>query len=632
MTVMNKIEQLLQPFLPQEKGQTFFHAVANIEESQRGKETRMVYGDNSHRDVYSLGVLIDTEHDNHQVLYKHSHKMENGFIYNTILGRPLKELSQPEIDGIYNNLLDKVESKKVFPAVIKEDYDEEIGDEEHNYFSVSFNKPYDEEQESVADRHECETINPDKSEYIFMDFDDAIGFAADNARILEKRGNIRREISEDERPYFYVTFETDNKQLNDIARKHNGEVDFSKLGTPLAMAGFLTVKNARAYRNEAKEILSLESNTVNNPLVKILSGDITQKEVQKAMESNLVKHWVKVKNSNDETTMRGYDFFGLGSDFIHEFAKAQLGINNRYDPVNVFDNPWEAIEGYIEYAKERGLDSAIADKYDFHTGSGDPERIMEHPEEIYSEQELNEISKFLKPKGFEDFKAALRSLPEAKQIQDEEKRIKNYDNGEALTKAFILYDIAQRRLHTGHEGDERFFRKKRTWSRPDGSRGILTKNQKTPSGATEGYKWVIKSDVAKELLHLIATSPITEKIPLIDSKTSLSSEQVRIEIRTDIPENDIRLAERNAAQAIHDRIVTTSARYFSPEQESALKHYRALFTKNTPTKDLFMNLYASVINEADVKRCPKEWCESTKEELQEMADGIKRDHSLDLHR
>ena len=350
------------------------------------------------------------------------------------------------------------------------------------------------------------------------------------------------------------------------------------------------------------------------------------------MESNLVKHWVKVKNSNDETTMRGYDLFGPGSDFIHEFAKAQLGINNRYDPVNVFDNPWEAIEGYIDYAKEKGLDSAIADKYDFHTGSGDPERIMEHPEEIYSEQDLNEISKFLKPKGFEDFKAALRSLPEAKQIQAEEKRIKNYQNGDALTKAFVLYDIAQKRLHSKHKGDERFFRKQRTWSRPDGSRGILTENQKTPSGATEGYKWVIKSDVAKELMHMIATSPITEKIPLIESKKSQSFEQGRIEIRTDIPESDIRLAERNAAQAIHDRIVTTSARYFSPEQESALKHYRALFTKDTPTKDLFMNLYASVINEADVKRCPKEWCESTKEELQEMADGIKRDHSLDLHR
>lgn len=597
---MDRIEQLLKPYLPQEKGQTFFRAVANIEESQRGKETREAYGDTSHKNVYSLGVLMDTEHGNHQVLYNHSHKMENGYMYNTILGRPLNELSKKELDDLHKNLSEKVETNKVYPAVIRKDYDENIGDEDHSYFAVVFNKPFDEEQEEMADHNECETINPDKSEYIFMDYDDAIRFASDNARALEYRGNLRREIGDDERPYFYVTFESDDKRLDTIAQKHNGGVDYTSLGTPLAMAGFLTVRDARAYRNEAREILSLGSNTVNNPLSKVLSGDITHEEIEKAMESNLVKHWVKAKSSNDETTMKGYDLFGPGSNFIHEFAKAQLGIDNRYDPMNMFDNSWEAIEGYITYAKEKGLDSAIADKYDFHYGSGDPERIMEHPEDIYSEQELNEISKFLKPKGFEDFKAALRSLPEAKQIATEEERIKSYQNGDALTKAFVLYDIAQRRLHNEHEGDERFFRKQRTWSRPDGSRGILTKNQETPSGATEGYKWVIKSDVAKELMRLIATSPLTEKVPLLEQKAFAQIEESDIKLSQKIE----RLREDITAD-FKERVINPSMRSFHPDILQKVRDFTAAMPHGAT--EALNSIKDDVQNDPEVKRKPAQW-------------------------
>lgn len=597
---MDRIEQLLKPYLPQEKGRTFFHAVANIEESQRGKEAQETYGDTSHKNVYSLGVLMDTEHGNHQVLYNHSHKMENGYMYNTILGRPLNELSKKELDDLHKNLSEKVETNKVYPAVIREDYDENIGDEDHSYFAVVFNKPFDEEQEEMADHNECETINPDKSEYIFMDYDNAVRFASDNARALEYRGNLRREIGDDERPYFYVTFESNDKRLDAIAQKHNGGVDYTSLGTPLAMAGFLTVRDARAYRNEAREILSLGSNTVNNPLSKVLSGDITHEEVEKAMESNLVKHWVKAKSSNDETTMKGYDLFGPGSSFIHEFAKAQLGINNRYDPVNMFDNSWEAIEGYIDYAKEKGLDSAITDKYDFHYGSGDPERIMEHPEDIYSEQELNEISKFLKPKGFEDFKAALRSLPEAKQIATEEERIKSYQNGDALTKAFVLYDIAQRRLHNEHEGDEHFFHKQRTWSRPDGSRGILTKNQKTPSGATEGYKWVIKSDVAKELMRLIATSPLTEKVPLLEQKAFAQIEESDIKLSQKIE----RLREDITAD-FKERIINPSMRSFHPDILQKVRDFTAAMPHGAT--EALNSIKDDVQNDPEVKRKPAQW-------------------------
>ena len=274
--LIDKLSDLLHPYLPKEKGQVFFKAVASIEEIERGKQAHSLYDDKSHNgQVMSLGIIYDTEHGNHRVLYEHSHRMENGYNFSTVLGREWSDLSEQELKNICDAVSSNIEKGKVFPALITAGYDENIGTEDHAYLSVVFDYTFDEEQESMADRHECETINPDKSEYIFMDYDDAIGFAYDNSHVLETRGNFRRETSLDERPFFIVTFETADERLNAIAQKYNGDIDFTKLGTPLAIAGFNTVRDARAYRDEAKALLAVDKT------VKVRS-DIPENDIRNA--------------------------------------------------------------------------------------------------------------------------------------------------------------------------------------------------------------------------------------------------------------------------------------------------------------------------------------------------------------
>lgn len=249
--------QLLLPYVPEQKGQVFFKVVSPIEENEQGKEAKRIYGGDTSSDiVFSRGVIYDTEYNNHQVLYEHSHRMENGHLYRTILGRKISQLSNEELQYLQDNIKENIKNNRMILAVITEGYDEEIGEEENTYFSVTFDKPYDEEQKSMADRHECETINPDKGEYIFMDYDDAVGFAFDNISVLNQRGNFRRELSEDNQISFVVTFETDNPKLKEIAARNHGDADYTKLGNPLVIAIFSKLRDARNYRDEARRILS----------------------------------------------------------------------------------------------------------------------------------------------------------------------------------------------------------------------------------------------------------------------------------------------------------------------------------------------------------------------------------------
>ena len=275
-----------------------------------------------------------------------------------------------------------------------------------------------------------------------------------------------------------------------------------------------------------------------NTLAKVVSGEITRKDVERAMDSRLVKSWLKAKNSNDFATMQGFNLFGSGTMLVHEFAKARLGIDNKFEAgTNVFNNSWEILGDILEFAKQKGLDAAIADKYDLSYGSEDVKSIMEHPEAIYTEEELAAIEKVLSPQAFDDFKAVVRSFYEAKAIQSEEERIKNYNGGEALTKAFVLYDIAQRRLFAEHQGDERWFRRYEFIIKADGTTAYGGVNQKPKEGETLGSKWVLKNSAAKELMTLIATSPVTEKVPLLEMMPS------GLQRYLDIPSQEERQAE-----------------------------------------------------------------------------------------
>ena len=105
----------------------------------------------------------------------------------------------------------------------------------------------------------------------------------------------------------------------------------------------------------------------------------------------------------------------------------------------------------------------------------------------------------------------------------------------------------------------------------------------------------------------------------------------RIKTRKDIPESDIRSAEYAAKQAVRDRIVTPSARRFTPEQADTLRHYRAMFTEDTPTAELFTRLYKDVTMDSDVTRKPEKWQTDTLRELNDLAEGITRNETRGLH-
>jgi len=264
----------------------------------------------------------------------------------------------------------------------------------------------------------------------------------------------------------------------------------------------------------------------------VLNRQVTSQEIRLAMDSKLIKSWLKSQQQSDNNIRKALQTFSYGSMLLHEFARGRLGIDNKYEPgTNMFNNSWEILSDILEFAKEKGLDSAIAEKYDLHNGSEDVKLIMEHPDSIYSEEELAAIEKVLPAKVFDDFKAVVRSFSEAKEIQAEEERIRKFHNGEPLTKAFVLYNIATRRLYSEHVGDERWFRVSYSLTTPDNARRWNHQFIQDPDnfqlleGESINKEYHLKGSVAKSLMHMIATSPITERIPLLESKNHISQER-----------------------------------------------------------------------------------------------------------
>ena len=200
---------------------------------------------------------------------------------------------------------------------------------------------------------------------------------------------------------------------------------------------------------------------------------------------------------------------------------ATLGNENKYEVGGMFNNAIEAIEGYIETARENGLDAKIADKYNFHVG-GDADDLVASDKPIYTDAELAAIEKCLKPAGYKDFIEALKAVDDEKAIQAEIERIRKYDDGNAITKSLVLYDIAKRRLRTQYEGDERFFK-----ARQD-------------NGET---KYSLRKEVDDELLKRIATTPISENLtslpgdnmyrhttPMVEKANSIFNEELERQI------------------------------------------------------------------------------------------------------
>ncbi len=86
-----------------------------------------------------------------------------------------------------------------------------------------------------------------------------------------------------------------------------------------------------------------------------------------------------------------------------------------------------------------------------------------------------------------------------------------------------------------------------------------------------------------------------------------------------------------AKEAIHDRIVTPTARWFTDDQTKALKDYSAMFPADADTKELFTHLYEDVCKQEDVACKPDKWMSDTLEELNKLSEGITRDQFKGLH-
>lgn len=87
------------------------------------------------------------------------------------------------------------------------------------------------------------------------------------------------------------------------------------------------------------------------------------------------------------------------------------------------------------------------------------------------------------------------------------------------------------------------------------------------------------------------------------------------------------LMDRLASDAVHDRIVTASARSFSPIQRDLLRHL--LETNNSNSSEL-MHVFENVLNHPEVASCPDEWKDDVRNELKDLAEGVSREQSNSL--
>lgn len=99
-----------------------------------------------------------------------------------------------------------------------------------------------------------------------------------------------------------------------------------------------------------------------------------------------------------------------------------------------------------------------------------------------------------------------------------------------------------------------------------------------------------------------------------------------------VHEAHVQHLEQGAKQAIHDRIVTPSARVFTPEQVGVLNRYHQVATPDTPANEAFSRLLDEVAQEPDVARKSEKWVADTANELDGIAEGITREQDQGLKR
>ena len=82
--------------------------------------------------------------------------------------------------------------------------------------------------------------------------------------------------------------------------------------------------------------------------------------------------------------------------------------------------------------------------------------------------------------------------------------------------------------------------------------------------------------------------------------------------------------EYAGVMAIHDRIVTSSARSFTDEQVAVLNKYHQKVCYDLTAKESFDILFKQASEMPDVKDCPKQWSADALDELNDLVKGIMR--------
>ena len=281
------------------------------------------------------------------------------------------------------------------------------------------------------------------------------------------------------------------------------------------MADMLNGLNlSESAKNGARYQLAGTKDATESEIMEAVSRDISPKEIEQAMNSGLVKQWLSSGKGVDSSKQSAFNLFGAGTDYLRAMAKARLGITNKYHVSNfIFNNAVEGLESLMSFAKEKGLDPAVADKYNFK----DPEtikRMLDSDKPVYSDKEVEAILKVV-PKAKEALEGMMQAFADENKILDEIDNLRNYDNGDAVTKAFAIFDIAERRLRDQYYGDERFYRPV-TYTKKAGSDTWSTDTHYHPDyqpkeGEEVQTRYLLKSSVANDLLSRIATAPINDR-------------------------------------------------------------------------------------------------------------------------
>lgn len=90
--------------------------------------------------------------------------------------------------------------------------------------------------------------------------------------------------------------------------------------------------------------------------------------------------------------------------------------------------------------------------------------------------------------------------------------------------------------------------------------------------------------------------------------------------------------EQSAKHAIHDRIINSWQRTFTPNQIDALNRYHQIAVSEVSAKETFSRLLHEVSQEPDVARKPEKWIADTARELDDIAKGQVRDEMQQLKR